>query len=208
MTRRARSVHPVTLSCLVLRGLCVHAAVLCVNWRGPRMLNPIDRIMVGPAAGLARRVLRAVTRGTLARHVSRTLERATSSPLRLLLATLAVFSLTAILVMWFLMPNLLPHPHGFSAGVIDATIMSFASAPFIWWLIARQHRAEEFVVRQERRFQALIENTLDLIWTIRPDGNIAYVSPSVERTLGYKPEEFIGKAASDLVHPDDLPKVM
>src|SRR3989304_3509869 len=86
--------------------------------------------------------------------------------------------------------------------------MSFASAPFIWWLIARQHRAEEFVVRQERRFQALIENTLDLIWTIRPDGNIAYVSPSVERTLGYKPEEFIGTAASDLVHPDDLPKVM
>jgi PAS domain S-box-containing protein len=38
------------------------------------------------------------------------------------------------------------------------------------------------------------------------DGTIRYLSPSVERTLGYRPEEMLGTNTGDYVHPDDLEK--
>jgi PAS domain S-box-containing protein len=36
---------------------------------------------------------------------------------------------------------------------------------------------------------------------------VAFVSPSCERVLGYEPEQAIGLRATDVVHPDDLPRV-
>jgi PAS domain S-box-containing protein len=38
------------------------------------------------------------------------------------------------------------------------------------------------------------------------EGTIRYVSPSVERVLGYRPEEMVGTNAAEYVHPDDLKK--
>jgi len=39
------------------------------------------------------------------------------------------------------------------------------------------------------------------------DGTIRYVSPSIERVLGYKAEEVLGTNAFHLAHRDDLPRV-
>jgi len=39
-------------------------------------------------------------------------------------------------------------------------------------------------------------------------GAITYVGPSAERLLGYTPEEMLGQRPGDLVHPDDVAKVM
>jgi len=59
----------------------------------------------------------------------------------------------------------------------------------------------------EERFRALIENSSDIIQIVDSEGIIRYVSPSVQRILGYKSEELIGKQSIDIVHPDDLPFV-
>ena len=37
-----------------------------------------------------------------------------------------------------------------------------------------------------------------------PDGTISYLSPSVERVLGYTSEEMLGTNTAEYVHPDDL----
>jgi PAS domain S-box-containing protein len=37
-----------------------------------------------------------------------------------------------------------------------------------------------------------------------PDGTIRYLSPSVERVLGYTPEEMVGTSTAEYVHPDDM----
>ena len=37
-----------------------------------------------------------------------------------------------------------------------------------------------------------------------PDGTIRYLSPSVERVLGYTPERLLGTNTADYVHPDDM----
>lgn len=51
--------------------------------------------------------------------------------------------------------------------------------------------------------RALLENTSDILHVVDPEGRIRYISPSVQRVLGYRPEEMIGRIASDFVHPED-----
>ncbi len=70
--------------------------------------------------------------------------------------------------------------------------------------ITERHRAREALERREEYFRSLTENTLDVIHVINADRTTRYVSPSVERLLGYRPEELVGVEAEGLVHPDDL----
>src|SRR3954465_4149760 len=57
----------------------------------------------------------------------------------------------------------------------------------------------------EEWFQHLIQNSPDIITVVDAKGTILYQSFSIERVLGHKPEERIGKNAldSELVHPED-----
>ena len=60
----------------------------------------------------------------------------------------------------------------------------------------------------ELRFRSLVQNSSDIITILESDGKIRYESPSVERILGYKPEDLIGKNAFQFVHPDDRQRVI
>ena len=55
----------------------------------------------------------------------------------------------------------------------------------------------------EARFRALIENSLDVTAILGADSAVTYISRSVERILGYSPDELIGVTSFDFVHPDD-----
>jgi len=72
--------------------------------------------------------------------------------------------------------------------------------------ITERKRIEERLRESEERFRALIQNALDIIMVTDADGTIRYMSPSVERMLGYRPEEMLGTNTADYVHPDDLEK--
>jgi PAS domain S-box-containing protein len=60
----------------------------------------------------------------------------------------------------------------------------------------------------EAQLRALTENASDIISVIAPDGTIHYESPSIERLLGWRPEELIGTQLLDYVHPDDTAHVV
>ncbi len=62
--------------------------------------------------------------------------------------------------------------------------------------------------RSEQRFRSLLENALDIIMVIGLDGAVSYSSPSVERVLGYGPDQLTGTRAFDYVHPQDVFAVM
>src|SRR6266542_45703 len=66
----------------------------------------------------------------------------------------------------------------------------------------RRKRAEQAVQASEKRFRALIEHAYDIVLLLSAEGTILYASPSVERVLGYAPEEVIGRDGYELVHPD------
>jgi PAS domain S-box-containing protein len=67
---------------------------------------------------------------------------------------------------------------------------------------------ERRVQGSEGFFRALAENSLDLILVADVDGIARYVNPSVERVLGYTPEEFVGMSVPGLLHPEDHAQVM
>ncbi|HKW25936.1 MAG TPA: PAS domain S-box protein, partial [Terriglobales bacterium] len=67
-------------------------------------------------------------------------------------------------------------------------------------------QSRQALQESELRFRSLVQNSSDIITILRADGTIRYQSPSIERILGYNPEELLGKSAFDLLHPDDRPR--
>ena len=74
--------------------------------------------------------------------------------------------------------------------------------------ITENKRAQEALRHSEEHFRSLIEKALDVIVIIDVNGKIRYESPSIERVLGFKPEELIGQDGLAWPHPDDMPAVM
>lgn len=70
--------------------------------------------------------------------------------------------------------------------------------------ITRQKIAEEEVRQSERRFRELIEGVSDFIFYEHDiDRRLTYVSPSVERMLGYDAHELLGHRFGEF-HPDHM----
>lgn len=73
--------------------------------------------------------------------------------------------------------------------------------------VAERKQAEEALRQSEEYFRALLENSLDAIVVINPDGTYRYQTPSVQTITGHSPEERLGRNIFDLVHPDDRERV-
>ncbi len=69
--------------------------------------------------------------------------------------------------------------------------------------ITDRKKAEEALERSEKRFRDIAEYALEWIWEVDIRGKYTYVSPIVEKILGYKPQEVLGKYFYDFFHPDD-----
>jgi diguanylate cyclase (GGDEF)-like protein/PAS domain S-box-containing protein len=59
----------------------------------------------------------------------------------------------------------------------------------------------------ERRYQILSEGSSDLVVVCDLSGELAFVSRSVERSLGWHTDDLIGRNVLAYFHPDDLPTV-
>jgi PAS domain S-box-containing protein len=62
------------------------------------------------------------------------------------------------------------------------------------------------LVRTEGKWKAFVLNSLNLFIQTSSHGQIIYVSPAVERILGYRAEELLDLSATELIHFDDLHK--
>jgi PAS domain S-box-containing protein len=74
--------------------------------------------------------------------------------------------------------------------------------------ITERKRIEEALRRSEEHFRALTENSLDGVIVVDKKGIITYVSPSIERVMGYKPEELIGESGFNFIALADLPRAV
>jgi len=81
-------------------------------------------------------------------------------------------------------------------------------AALIVWLARRtltqMETTEQALLHSEERLQRIINNSLDLIGEIDARGVIRFASPSYRAVLGYEPEQLIGRALTEYVHPDDV----
>jgi len=73
--------------------------------------------------------------------------------------------------------------------------------------LAAQAEAQVRLQRSEERFRALVQYSSDCVCVMDGEANFTYVTPSIERILGYTPEEFVDIDRTNLVHDDDLIRV-
>ena len=70
--------------------------------------------------------------------------------------------------------------------------------------ITEGKQTEEALRESEERFRALVQYGSDIVTILEADGTIRYQSPSIERVLGYRPEDLTGENAFDNIHPEDI----
>jgi len=74
--------------------------------------------------------------------------------------------------------------------------------------ITERKRMEGALRHSEERFRQVVENAKEWIWEIDARGLYTYTSPIVEKILGYRPGEILGKKHFyDFFHPDDSPQL-
>lgn len=62
--------------------------------------------------------------------------------------------------------------------------------------ISERKQAEGALRESEEKLRSLVESTSDWVWEIDERNRYTYVSPSIRNTLGYPPEEVLGKTPS------------
>ena len=74
------------------------------------------------------------------------------------------------------------------------------------YIVEATHRKQlEFDLRSsEKRFRSLVEHANDIIFTLDRNGIIDYLSPNLERHLGYQRTSSLQKSFEHFVHPDDV----
>lgn len=58
----------------------------------------------------------------------------------------------------------------------------------------------------EERYQFLVQNSPDIIFTLDSDGKFSFINESVRNVLGYSSQQLIGKPYAKIVHPEDHEK--
>ncbi len=66
--------------------------------------------------------------------------------------------------------------------------------------------AETELALKEKRFRLLAEYSDDIISEHKPNSEFVYISPSVQKILGYSPEEMEGRTVLEFLHPEDIHK--
>jgi PAS domain S-box-containing protein len=67
--------------------------------------------------------------------------------------------------------------------------------------ITELKRTQEALHEREQKYRLLAENTADIIWSADADLKMTYVSPSVERILGYSQEEVYRSSLESMCTP-------
>ncbi len=73
----------------------------------------------------------------------------------------------------------------------------------VWHDVTDQHRATQRLIESEQRFRLLAEHSNDVVQLSR-DGLLAWVSPSLTRVFGWRPEEWLHRGFDEFVHPEEL----
>ncbi len=66
-------------------------------------------------------------------------------------------------------------------------------------------RLEDQLRAREVFYRSIIEGAADVTTLVAPDGTVLYASATLSEptSLGYKPEEFVGRNSLEIIHPDD-----
>jgi len=74
--------------------------------------------------------------------------------------------------------------------------------------ITERKRAEESLRESHKRYQLIVENISNVVWTMDMNFHNTFVSPSVYQQRGYTPEEVKNQPLSERMNPNSIEKVL
>ena len=127
-----------------------------------------------------------------------------------LIAALALVALAGLEAMHALPVSRLLVPDALPMWAVYAVSVLAALAQAVLVAAAaqdRQRAADAAAAEGAAMYRFLADNAMDLITRHSSDGCVLFASPATHALLGRAPEEIVGLAPAELVHPDDLPAV-
>jgi PAS domain S-box-containing protein len=73
---------------------------------------------------------------------------------------------------------------------------------------AEYKKSVQALRKSEVFFRAITQNSSDIIIIVNKTGKILFANPSIERFLGYQPDDLIGKSAFDYIVRSDIPRAI
>jgi PAS domain S-box-containing protein len=70
--------------------------------------------------------------------------------------------------------------------------------------VAARMKTEEALRESEALYRQLVENLNGIVFSVDTRSVLNYMSPQIERLLGYKPSEILGQPYESFVHEDDI----
>ncbi len=74
--------------------------------------------------------------------------------------------------------------------------------------ITERKQAEEDLLKSEEYYRALTESASDILFIVDLQGLIKYVTPSAQWSVGYSPDEMIGRSAYEFILEEDRSRAM
>ncbi len=94
------------------------------------------------------------------------------------------------------------HPFRYAVHLIMAT----AGLLLIFFTFSKMKK-DMYLQMSEQRFKDLVYSSSDWVWEVNANGQYIYASGNVEKILGYKPENLLGKSPFDTMSPQEAQRV-
>ncbi len=97
---------------------------------------------------------------------------------------------------------------GHGLAQYDVRARKYGDGVALTWRDVSERYASTLALQEsEERFRLIAENSADVVFRLSADGDVEWLSPSMESLLGWSPEQAIGRPVADFTHPDDLPRL-
>jgi two-component system, cell cycle sensor histidine kinase and response regulator CckA len=70
--------------------------------------------------------------------------------------------------------------------------------------VSQRREVERRLAESEEMYRNLLDNISEAVYRTDADGTLLFISAGIERVIGYKPEEVIGRNFSEFIHPEDV----
>ncbi len=89
--------------------------------------------------------------------------------------------------------------------VVDLRIVPIDSerVSYTWRDVTDRYENQRRLGESEERFRLLAETSSDVVYLAGLDGRMTWVAPTLTRSLGWRPSDWLGHLPGDFLHPDE-----